>query len=80
MPIRKRRQSRAEVVQCLAYLHQLQAEGIDVEIPESWQERSCPLEITPGREFGIICDLPRGGVGYAIPLRMVALSRLILED
>jgi hypothetical protein len=80
MPVRKRHPTRAEARHALACLHQLRAEGIDVEIPEAWQERSCPLEIRPGREFGIICELPRGGVGYAIALLIVAQSRLILED
>ena len=81
MPTRKLRLSRTEEAKTLACLRQLQAEGIDVVIPEEWQERSsCPLKIIPGRDLGLICDLPGGHTGYAIPFGMVAQSRLILVD
>ncbi len=81
MPTRKLRLSRTEEADTLACLRQLQAEGIDIEIPDEWEERSsCPLKITPGRDLGMICDLPGGHAGYAIPFRMVAQSRLTLVD
>jgi hypothetical protein len=51
MPNLKRRLSRLEEATHQDYLRQLQAEGIDVEIPEEWQENSRALDIVlAGRE------------------------------
>jgi hypothetical protein len=64
----------------LARLHQLQREGIDVEIPEEWIEacRSVDVTIAHG-PMSLVFDLPRGGVGYAVWLNMTSLQRVELE-
>jgi hypothetical protein len=60
-------------------LQQLQAEGLDVNIPDEWQAPS-PLVIEPGRNQGEVCDLGGGNTGYAIPLRIISLGRVIVTD
>lgn len=62
-----------------ARIRQLQAEGIDVHIPDEWQEPS-PLIIELGRQQGQVCDLGAGNTGYAIPLRIIGLGRVIVTD
>lgn len=79
MRTRKLRLSRAEQAESYVRLRQLQAEGIDVDIPDEWQE-PCPLKITRGRQPGIVCDLGGGNTGYAIWLRVVSQCRVIVSD
>jgi len=79
MPTRKLRLSRAEQAESYLRLRQLQAEGIDVDIPDDWQE-PCPLKITRGRQPGIVCDLGGGNTGYAIWLRVVSQGRVIVPE
>ncbi|HEX6505809.1 MAG TPA: hypothetical protein VF011_21410 [Terriglobales bacterium] len=77
MSSRKLRLSRAQQKEAYARLRQLQGEGIDVDIPDEWQE-VCPLSITPGRQPGIVCDLGGGNTGYAIWVRIVSQCRVIV--
>jgi hypothetical protein len=82
MPNLKRRLSRLEEATHQDYLRQLQAEGIDGEIPKEWQENSRALDIVlagPG-ESAVFQSLT-GGVCYAVLVRLVALlSGLILTE
>jgi hypothetical protein len=82
MPIRKTHLSAAESRETLACLNQLRCEGLDLGedsgIFASWKENS-PLVITPGRDFGVICDYPVRNTVYAIPLHVVARERTIIE-
>ena len=79
MPTLKRRLSRLEEATHRDYLRQLQSEGIDVEIPQEWQENSRALDIVLARERGF--RIATGGVYYAILVRLVAvLSRLLLTE
>jgi hypothetical protein len=79
MPTRKLRLSRAEQAESYVRLRQLQAEGIDVDVPDGWRER-CPLKITQGRQPGMVCDLGGGNTGYAIWVRVVSQGRVIVPD
>lgn len=81
MPIHKTRLSRAEEAAHLNRLQQLQAEGLDVEIPEQWQLDSRGLEIVlAGLGEGTVFESPTGGVCYAVLARLLALrSGLIVE-
>ena len=79
MPIRIRRLGQMEEAEYRRCLREMQAEGIDVDIPDEWQE-PCPLKITRGRQPGIVCDLGRGITGYAIWLRVVSQCRVIVPE
>jgi|SRR5580704_9076093 hypothetical protein len=79
MPNLKRRLSRLEEATHRDYLRQLQAEGIDVEIPEEWQENSRALDIVLGES--VVFESLTGGVCYAVLVRLAALlSGLILTE
>ena len=57
----------------------MQAEGIDVEVPELWLQRARPLDIfVDGGPKSFIFDLPDGRAGYVIGLRMVPRRRVTL--
>jgi hypothetical protein len=48
------------------YLRQLQAEGIDIEIPEEWQENSRALDIVlAGSAESTVFESATSGVLYA---------------
>ncbi len=80
MPNLKRgRLSRLEEATHQDYLRQLQAEGIDVEIPEEWQEYSRDLDIVLGES--VVFESATGGVHYAVLTRFIAeRSGLIVTD
>jgi hypothetical protein len=83
MPIRRLRLSRSEAAAQLVCLKQLQAEGIDVEIPEERQEVRCDLDIDLGAPWeNSVSEVRNGGIGYyAIYLRVIAKrSGLILPE
>lgn len=83
MPIRKPRLTRAEEAEYRVYLKQLQAEGIDVEIPEERQEARRDLQIDVGAPWeNTVSEVRGGGIGYyAIYVRLIALrSGLILPE
>ena len=82
MPIYKARLSWTEEAMHQDYLRQLQAEGIDVEIPDQWLENSRALDIVPaGPAESTVFESATGGVHYAVLARLVAeQSELILTD
>jgi hypothetical protein len=68
-----RRLSRAEEATYRDCLRQLQFEGIDVEIPEEWQESSRALDIVAaGPAESTVFESATGGVYYAILVRVIA--------
>jgi hypothetical protein len=82
MSTQKPRLSRAEEATYWDYLRQLQAEGIDVEIPEESQENSGALRIVLGGPTeSVVFESATGGVCYAVLGRLVAeRSGLILAE
>jgi hypothetical protein len=79
MPNLKRRLSRLEEATHRDYLRQLRDEGIDVEIPEEWQENSRALHIVPGESM--VFESATGGVHYAVLTQFIAeRSGLIVTD
>jgi hypothetical protein len=79
MPIRIHRLSKMEEAEYRRCLRDMRAEGIDVDIPDRWQE-PCPLKITQGRQQGTVCDLGGGNAGYAIWVRIVSQCRVIVPE
>jgi hypothetical protein len=79
MPIRTRQLGQMGEAEYHRCLREMQAEGIDVDIPDRWQE-PCPLKITRGRQPGMVCDLGGGNTGYAIWLRVVSRCRVIVPE
>ena len=82
MPIRRHRLSRREEAEYRMCLQEMQAEGIDVDIPDQAREHVPALDIfVIGGLASLIFNLPGGLAGYAICLRLVAnKSGLILPD
>jgi len=81
MPLTKRSLTRAEMAEHLARAKQLRAAGLDIEIPEEWQENSCVLDIVvAGGCASLVCDSLTGGVHYAVGVRLVARLRVTLVD
>jgi hypothetical protein len=83
MPIRKSWLSRDKIARYLNRLRQLQDEGVDVEIPEGWQEATPFLQIEIGPPWeNTIFDLYGGGIAYyQFWARMMALrSNVVLSD
>jgi hypothetical protein len=81
MPIRKPRLSRTEEEEYRRCLQQMQAEGIDVEIPERWLQQACPLDIfIAGGPVTSIFDLPGGGAAFAIWVRLAARRPVTVFD
>ena len=81
VPIRRPRLSRREEAEYRRCLQEMQAEGIDVDIPDP-PEHVPALDISVvGGLATLIFNLPSGLAGYAICLRLVAgKSGLILPD
>jgi len=72
MSICKPRLSRAKEAEHRDYLWKLQAEGIDVEIPEEWQEHSRALDIVVGGPTeNMVFESATGGIHYAVLVRLV---------
>ena len=62
-------------------LRELQAEGICVDIPDEWLERSCPLDIVIAPPaVSIAFDWPSGGAGYVVGVRLLSHRLCMLED
>jgi len=79
MPLRKARLSALEARKNQLWLSRLRAEGLD--IGADIEEEDGTLQITQGRDIGIVCDYSKGSnVAYAIPVRIVAHARTIVED
>ena len=82
MPTRKVHLNTAETANYFAAAKELQMVGLDLNIPREWSQQSRLLDVAvAGGPASGAFDLPNGGVGYAIYLRLVARrSRLILQD
>jgi len=82
MSICKPRLSRAKEAEHRDYLWKLQAEGVDVEIPEEWQEHSRALDIVVGGPTeNMVYESATGGIHYAVLVRLVVeRSGEILTD
>ena len=78
----KPRLSRAKEAEHRDYLRKLQAEGVDVEIPEEWQEHARALNIVVGGPAeNMVFESATGGVHYAVLVRpAVERSGMILTD
>jgi hypothetical protein len=70
MTIRKLRLNRAEQARDFMILRQLQAEGLDLEIPEPENSRAVDITVAGGAASSVF-DSSRGSF-YAIPVRLVA--------
>ena len=81
MPKRKARLSRAEEAEYLICLQELQAEGIDVEIPAEWRARSRTpdIEVTVSPESQVF-ESPSGQPYYALLMRIVARRAVTVVD
>ncbi len=81
MPVRKSRLSRAEQTEYRAAAQQLQAVGLIPPISE-WLGSSRALNIVVFEgQASLVLDLPCGGIGYAIRVRLVAeQSELTLQN
>jgi hypothetical protein len=74
MPIQKPRLNREEQARYLAATQELRTAGRDVDIPGEWLQDSHFLDVAVARGPATgAFDLPGGGAGYAICLRLVAL-------
>src|ERR1700722_17466075 len=82
MPVQKSRLSRAEESTHHDYLRQMQAEGIDVEISEEWEENSRALDVVlAGPAESMVFESATGGVCYAVLARLgVERSGVILTE
>jgi len=81
MPIRIPKLSRTEEEEYRKCLQQMQAEGIDVEVPERWLQQAGPLDIfIAGGPATFIFDLPGGGAAFAIWVRLVARGPVTVFD
>ena len=81
MSICKPRLSRAKEAEHRDYLWKLQAEGIDVEIPEEWQEHSRALIVVGGPTENMVFESATGGTHYDVLIRLVVeRSGKILTD
>jgi hypothetical protein len=59
----------------------MRAGGVDLQIREDWLESARSLDIVVGGGFAaMVFDLPGGGAGYAIWVRLVARRRVTLTD
>jgi hypothetical protein len=73
MPIQKRHLNVAEQAKYRVAIEELRSAGLDVDIPEECFSESCLLDVTVAASPAtFVFDLPTGGVGYAIFLRLVA--------
>jgi hypothetical protein len=83
MPIRKLRLNAAEARQTSSFINQLCAEGVDLGADReilAVVDEVCPLEITQGRDVGVVCEVPPLNVAVAIPICIVARRRVIVKD
>ncbi len=80
MPIRRPRLSRAEEAGYIKRLQTMQAEGMDIDIPEQWLERARCLDIIIFGGLTEVFDLPSGLAGYQIYVRLVARRPVTVLD
>jgi len=82
MPKKRLRLNRQEQKRYLACAKELQAAGLDLEIPDEWQENSRSLDIfVASAEGNILCELSTGITACAIHVELVSLrGNLILKN
>jgi len=83
MPIRKLSLNAAEARQTSSFINQLCAEGVDLGADSEIfvvADEICPLEITRGRDVGVVCDVSPLNVGVVIPICIVAKSPVVVRD
>lgn len=74
MSVRTSRLSRAKEAEHAYYLREMQSEGLDLEIPEEWEERARVLDIVvAGPAESTVFETTTGGVAYAVRIRAVAV-------
>ncbi|HEX3352952.1 MAG TPA: hypothetical protein VHS34_09035 [Terriglobales bacterium] len=81
MPTIKRTLSLAETLANIARARKMIACGVDLQIPEEWEERARPLDIMVDGDFPATAfDLDSGTAAYAVWVRLVARRRVMLMD
>jgi hypothetical protein len=82
MPVKRTQLLRAQKAMYLERARELQAAGLDCEVPDEWQENSRSLDIFVGLpQDNILYELSTGVTACAIWVELVALiSNLILEE
>jgi hypothetical protein len=82
MPIKKTQLSRERQAMYLVWAQELQAAGLDCEVPNDLQENYHDLDIfVAAPAENILCELPSGATAYAIWAHLIALSsNLRLEN
>jgi hypothetical protein len=81
MPYRQTRFSRAENAEFVRCLQQLQAEGVDLEIPSALLEdsRALDIKVADGGEC-VVWESPSGQPYYGVHVRLVARRPVVLVD
>lgn len=82
MPVKKTQLNRQEQARYLVRVQELQAAGLDCELPNELPETSNDLDIRVAPHSGnLLCQLSTGVTWYAIQAQLVSLrSNLILEN
>jgi hypothetical protein len=77
----KRSLSRTEILVNLAQARKMRADGVDIQIPEEWEEAARSLDIlVGGGSAATVFDLEGGSAAYAVWVRLVARRRVTLTD
>jgi hypothetical protein len=81
MSVRKLRLSREEEAEYIDCLKKMKAAGVNIEIPQRYLEKACPLNIfIAGGPASFLFDLPGGGAAFAIWVRLTAPRRITTLD
>lgn len=81
MPTIKRSLSRTRILANLARAKKMRAQGVDIQIPEEWEEAARSLDIVVGgSSAAMVFDLPGGTAAYAIWVRLVARRWVAVTD
>src|SRR6266436_936104 len=82
MPVKRTQLPRAQKAMYLERARELQAAGLDCEVPDEWLENSRSLDIFVSLpQDNTLCELSTGVTACAIWVELVALtSNLILEE
>jgi hypothetical protein len=77
----KRSLTRVEKLANLARAKTMRADGVDIQIPEEWEETARSLDIAVGGgSEAMVFDLEGGSAAYAVWVRLVARRRVTLTD
>ena len=82
MPVKRPQLTRQEQTRYLECAKELQAAGLEIKIPDDWQENSRTLDIfVAPLEGNLLCELSTGVTACAIHVELISLrSNLILKD